>query len=183
MPIKNKYLQFAIKISPEYTEDEKQAISQEIIDKILDRTEGGRGVKNGALYSFPKYSSLYKNSLDYKNAGKSGTVDLTLSGDMLTMLRYLPSISKKNEIVIGYEEKDDVAGRVEGNVRGTYGASRGNNKKARNFLGITQKELNAVLSKFPLDNDKLREKNTDNVLESDEAARRLADQIELDDGE
>jgi len=154
-----KYLRFIAKIPEGYNEDERTAIAQEIIDYIAKRTSEGIDAKGK---EFPKYSKSYQNSLDYKNAGKKPgmTPDLVLSGDMLAAMRLLDNQSTARKLAIGYLASDPEAGRVEGNVRGTYGASKGSKAKARNFLGISEDELGKILSKYPLDNDTKREKNT-----------------------
>lgn len=101
------------------------------MERIVQRTESGKNVDGK---SFPKYSKAYMNSLDFKNSGKSGSVDLTLSGDMLAALTALKTSDKF--IDIGFSDSS-VEGRAEGNIRGTYGKKRGNSALARDFLGTS----------------------------------------------
>lgn len=106
-----------------------------MIEAIVDRTKRGLD-KDGS--PFPAYSKEYIKSLDFKNAGKSTKVDLSLSGDMLAALKLLSHGSGR--ISIGYENgtlENDIA---EGNRTGSYGGSP-NSSKARDFLGISNEKL------------------------------------------
>lgn len=144
----SKYTERKIKIPSYLDEDERDALALEIIDKIIERTQKGKD-KNGN--SFPSYSKEYKESLDFKIAGKSSRVTLELSGDMLADMELIKS--KKGELVIGYSSSNPSEGKAEGNIRGTYGQSSGNRSKARNFLGIEKEDLDKILSKYK-DEDK-----------------------------
>lgn len=137
---------FEVKIPKEYGPQEREAIARDIIDLIVERTESGKGVKDGALYSFPSYASK-----EYANLKGSSRPDLRLTGEMLESLRL---VSEKNGLLkIGYSKSDSVAGKVEGNCIGSYGGEE-NPKLARNFLGITQGELDKVLKKYPVETKK-----------------------------
>jgi hypothetical protein len=82
-------------------------------------------------------------SLDFANAGKGSTVNLQLSGDMLAALRVLSST--KNWIEVGFDKGSNENAKADGNIRGTYGSPTPNPKKARNFLGISEKELTRIV--------------------------------------
>lgn len=97
----------------------------------MERTDQGKDVDGKP---FPKYSDAYKNSLDFKIAGKSSKVDLQLSGDMLAALEIIKT--DEDYVEIGIKDSD-VQGRAEGNIRGSYGKSRGNSSLARDFLGTS----------------------------------------------
>jgi len=103
----------------------------------VERTDQGKD-KNGN--SFAEYSPEYKNSIDFKNAGKSKNAlpNLQLSGDMLAALKVLDST--KNYITVGFEKGSDENGKADGNIRGTYGKPSPVGPK-RDFLGISDKEL------------------------------------------
>ncbi len=120
----------------DYGDAEREAIAIEVIDRIVKRTKGGKD-KNGR--PFAPYSQEYRHSLAFKNAGKSETPDLTLSGDMLDSIQLLSNSDGKVEI--GFED---------GNIRGTFGHSSPVGPK-RDFLGISSKELSSILKKYPLD--------------------------------
>jgi len=150
MGVKEKNIQFIVELPDGYTPRVRQAIAQEIIDHVIDRTQKGVSASGR---DFKKYSKTYEKSLDFKIAGKKkGQIpDLTLSSDMLNSMRYLKKKSDDNTLVIGYGLDDSNAGKVEGNQIGSYGQPKANPKHARPFLGITEKELNKILDKYPLD--------------------------------
>lgn len=141
-----------------YTDEEKEAIAFNIIEYIQKRTKRGEG-EGGNKWAPPadKYTKEYKESLDFKIAGKSSKVNLTLSGDMLDSISLLKS--KRSSITIGIPDGDQDEAKAEGNIRGTYGKSRGNSKKARNFLALDGEEIDKILKKFPIENEKKRKKN------------------------
>lgn len=137
------------------TKDERNALADDIAERIRKNAESGKGrpfdnlgTRNGIVKEYsrlPRYSKSYINSLDFKNAGKSASnVDLTLSGDMIQSLE--PIKITKDEIVLGFPE--DQNGKADGNIRGTYGTSKPNPQKARNFLGLTQSDFNKILKKY-----------------------------------
>ena len=142
--VKVANIQTKIKIPKSIPEKDLEDLGADIVEFIRQRTESGKD-EDGK--PFPKYSEAYKNSLDFKIAGKSkgGTVNLTLSGDMLQALDVLQA--KPGEIKIGYNKGDDEAGRAEGNILGSYGGDE-NPSKARRFLGISEKDLNKILKKY-----------------------------------
>ena len=136
---------FTVEIPDRFDAQEREEIAEEIINFILDRTEQGIDVRGRP---FPEYSEKYVESLDFKNAGKSANqVNLKLSGDMLAALQLLEH--DDGTITIGYEEGDDeMNGKVEGNVLGTYGQPDPIPGKKRNFLGITKKDLSAIIRAY-----------------------------------
>lgn len=132
---------------------QRLAVAEDIIDYILIRTSKGKD-RNGE--AFPKYSKAYKESLDFKNAGKTSRVDLELSGDMLAELSILQTMS--GAVRIGYERGSEENAKADGNIRGTYGKKTPNKAKARDFLGIEPKALNKIISKHlnkPTEADRL----------------------------
>jgi len=156
-----------IKIPDQLSQRTASSIAKDLVDFIIERTKQGKG-EDGK--SFPKYSQSYKDSLNFKIAGKGSTVDLTLTGEMLDTLKVLEV--KKGEIVIGFDKDSDVNGRAEGNILGSYGGSP-DASKARNFLALSSKEVASIVSEYPLDNVRERLQN----LSAAELARTLAKQI------
>ena len=120
--------------------DQKDEVADLIIERIVNRTDQGKD-KDGRR--FPGYSKSYKESLDFKVAGKSSKVDLQLSGDMLAALSVLDKTSRS--VTIGFENGSEENAKADGNIRGTYGNPSPNPKKARDFLGITIKELTDII--------------------------------------
>jgi len=144
-----------ISIPKGFKPKERQAIADEILEHIKERTESGievvkkKGSFDGvALRSrkFPGYSKAYKASLDFEIAGKSNTVDLTLSGDMLAEMDLL---SHKNcELRIGFRPGSEENARADGNIRGSSGPKNQKKKrKKRDFLGIQPKVLRHIIEK------------------------------------
>ena len=115
-------------------------IANAIITHIQDRTFAGLDKSNSP---FPKYSKEYaaiKGSTD---------VDLVLSGEMMDSIKLLSS--KSGELLIGFDKSDKALnGKAEGNIKGSYGGVP-DKDKARDFLGIDQDELDAIVSAFEED--------------------------------
>lgn len=122
------------------TPDEKDEVADLIIERIVNRTQQGKD-KDGQRFS--SYSQAYKESLDFKIAGKSNFVDLQLSGDMLAALSILDKTSRS--VTIGFERGSEENAKADGNIRGTYGKSKPIPGKARDFLGISERELKRIV--------------------------------------
>lgn len=141
-----KQQKFSIDIPDGYSADDLEAMGSDIVQFIRDRCAVGMGVRKRGrgfqTYPFPEYTPEYR---DFKGQRR---VDLVLSGDMLDALSVLKIDKDKMKIVIGYEAGDEINGKVEGNVTGSYGKDAANPKKARNFLGITGEELNAIIGVY-----------------------------------
>ena len=131
-----KWQRVKIKLPTPIADPDKRAeLADLIVERIVERTDQGKD-KNGV--PFAKYSKAYKDSLDFKNAGKSSTPNLQLSGDMLAALKVLDST--KNWIEVGFEKGSTENGKADGNIRGTYGKPSPVGPK-RDFLGISEKDL------------------------------------------
>jgi len=128
--------------------NQRQAIAQEVIDFIVERTQKGQDVK-GDKWSGSRgtYSPEYIKSLDFKIAGKSKKkVDLTLSSEMLNDLEIIKHA--KGKIVIGYGRGNASRGKAEGNILGTYGQPDPIPGKSQPFLGITGKKLAEIVDPY-----------------------------------
>ena len=124
--------------------DEREELGDLIIERIFERTTQEN--KDAYGKRFPGYSKSYIDSLDFEIAGKSKSrVDLQLSGDMLADMKVLNT--RKNEILIGFENGTESNAKADGNIRGTYGSNTPNPKKARDFLGLTDSELERLVRK------------------------------------
>ncbi len=125
-----KNIQESISIRRSLSMNQKIELGKRIVEEVRDRTE--RGIdKNGKR--FVPYS---------KDSEKKGTPNLASTGDMLIELDVI-NISGSS-ITIGYETDFSEAGQVEGNVIGSYGQSKGNSSKARDFIGLPQKVVNIL---------------------------------------
>jgi hypothetical protein len=160
-----------IAIPSGYTPQEREAIALEVVEFIRERSQKGRDKDNK---SFVGYSQSYQKSLDFKIAGKSGKVDLILSGDMLAALDVLKTSSRS--LTIGYEAGDSINGRVEGNRIGSYGG-KPNAKRARDFLGISREDLTKILRKYPQNTDESLDRAAQ-ILEVNERASEAADGVD-----
>ena len=139
-----------IDIPEHLSPDEREELGKSIVEFIRQRSESGIGVKEtrGGFknYKFPPYSKIYMESLDFKVAGKSKSpVNLTLSGDMLIAMDLLSH--KPGKITIGFERGSEENDRAEGNILGSYGGDP-NPRKARNFLGIANEDLEDLLAPY-----------------------------------
>ena len=178
-----KWQKISIEIPKKYSPVERQAIAQDVIDFIIKRTRDGKDKNNKA---FPgKYSKEYISSADYKIAGKpkSGKpIDLSLTREMLNELSFLSD--KPGKIEVGYDKSDDALnGKVEGNRLGTYGQSSPIPGKARDFLGITQKDLQTILKNYPLSDRQKSKENAETNLLAKSEAEELAQGIDIEEFE
>lgn len=155
---------FDVEIPKGYSPQERQAIAAEVIDYVISRTESGLDANNK---SFAKYSKDYVESKGQDN------VDLTFSGDMLAEIQLLQQ--KSGFIRIGYDKGYEGIGKVEGNVLGTYGQDSPVKGKARNFLGITKKDLDSILANYPLRDKEVRSERVSLVKEAGVVAQDILD--------
>lgn len=167
---KYKQQKVKIKVPDDYTTVERKAIGQDIIDFIVERTQKGYD-KDGKR--FKGYSKSYKESLDFKIAGKSSIVDLTLTEEMLNELKIIRT--RKGEIEIGFDgRRNKLNGKVEGNRLGTYGNKK-KVVKGRDFLGIKDTPLKEILKEYPLLNEQERLARVLQVAEATRAGEILSD--------
>ncbi len=121
-------------------------MGREIIRTIRARTEAGKD-KNGS--AFHGYSQEYKDSLEFRIAGKSEShVNLRLSGEMMSGMEVLWANPSSGSVAIGFRDTGD-RGKAHGHITGANGKL-----PVRDFLGISSEELATILSKVP-DPDKL----------------------------
>jgi len=157
-----KWQRFKIEIPKGYKPAERESIAQDIIDFIVNRSLEGKDKRNKKFT--PGYSKGYAKSAEGSVAGKTvgGTPNMWLTGEMLSDLGdYLKH--KDGEIEIGFVNGTESNAKADGNIRGTYGkkAPIKGGKYARDFLGITKKDLNNIIKQYPLEADELaRLKNT-----------------------
>lgn len=166
-----------ILLPKDYDDDDAQTVAEEILNFIVERTKKGYG-SDGE--KFPGYSPSYKASDAFKLGGKSSKVDLTLSGEMLDSLEVLEA--KRGKIVFGYAKDSDMNGRADGNCRGSYGTSKDDPSKARNFMELSGKELAKIIRSLDI-----LPKDIQNQIAKDAKAGAIDIidnfQFEVDDGE
>lgn len=135
-----RYIQRRYAVPTGLSDQELQAVGDEMVSYIILRTQRGLGED---LSSLPNYTPQYA-----KFKGTSvGNVDLTLEGELLANLTVL-EISD-GFITIGYESGTPLAGKAEGNISGSYGGEP-DESKARDFLALSQNELTGIFDRVLL---------------------------------
>ena len=147
-----------IDIPKGYRPAQREAIAQAIVDFIRMRTLAENTDKRNR--SFGDYTEAYAEQKG------SSTVNLSATGDMLENLQVLRVYT--DYIMIGYSSDYDGMGKVEGNRLGTYGNDVPVTAP-RDFLGITQGDLNYILADFDLPDEDFARQQEDLI----ESARRL----------
>ena len=138
--IKKKNVQTRITLPRGLSEQQRELVGTKIIQMIKDRTRSGINAKDKP---FPKYSTDYKESLDFKIAGKSDSVNLVQTGDMLADIEVLQH--GNGYILVGYEMDYEEIGKVHGNVTGEYGQERSTGK-TRDFIGLPYRMLRIAIA-------------------------------------
>ena len=171
-----KWQRVTIEIPDAYTPLEREAIAEKVLDYIRYRTKEKNQNKNNR--PFAGYSDAYAKSIEFKIAGKSKSdVNLTQSGDTLAEMDLLSH--RPGAITIGYEKGSKANAIADGNIRGTYGHSKPVGPK-RDWLGITQGDLEKILERFPLNDRKKSLERAQTIVESHNRAQTTDDE---DDGE
>lgn len=116
----------------------KLAMAEALLTKIIDKTQEG---KSRTGKGFKKYSKSYQKSDDFKAFGKTGKVNLTLSGDMLGLIDVTADTS--NTVTLGWDESDEAA-KAHGHITGNP-ATR---LPVRDFFGLNNKDINEVKNEF-----------------------------------
>lgn len=122
-----------INIPNGYTARQRVQIGNDIVRRIQERTALGLDATNQL---FAGYSRNYE---------KSGTVNLRLSGDMLnglTLISHGPGFVR-----IGFSSTD--ANDKAAYIQAPRGQKLGR-QPARQFVGISQADLNVILDRYPL---------------------------------
>ena len=143
----------------------RQAVGQAILDTIVSRTQDdNKGWKGSA---FKAYSDEYADSLEFAAAGKSeSNVNLTNSGDMLGLM----DITKETQstIEIGWPDADE-AQKAHGHITGNVG-------KKRDFFGITEGEMESIVTDLePLRQSLVEDSPTGEVRSSVPTLQALID--------
>lgn len=136
MAAKHQY--FDLPIPKGMPADVADDFADDVIEFIKRRSESGKD-KDGN--KFVKYTPDYAS----KKGVARNAVDLTLSGDMLASIDKLEQ--KRNRIRIGFEKGSEENAKAEGNILGSYGRTP-NPAKARDFLGISERDYRRILKKY-----------------------------------
>lgn len=137
----------------------QEAVGQYIIDKIVERAQGGRAATGSALKG---YSESYKNSLAFHAYGKTESVDMTLTGDMLNSL----AITRRNggKVKIGWADATNNA-KAYGHMTGMKGHPTLEGKTpVRQFFGLNDKDIADLRREFRRSSRRVDEANDEAVL-------------------
>ena len=159
-------------------DDLKNKIAQDLIDRIVSRSESGT---DRAGSSFKPYKKSYIDSEQFEAFDKSpGKINMTLSGGMLTSMQ--PLNVAGNDIKIGWDDTTENAKAYNHNV--------GETVTRRQFFGLTKAQVREVLSKYKPDIDKIKRETQapdavtqfiDSIGEPDEAQELGTVFISLED--
>jgi hypothetical protein len=116
--------------------DSLEAVAKQVIYLIEKRTANGRDKRGNP---FKGYSEEYKKSMDYLAAGKTGQVNLRLSGEMMTDLDVTNLTART--VAIGFPD-DEKRAIAHGHITGANG-----NLPVRDFMGISKEELATAIRK------------------------------------
>lgn len=145
----------------------RQVFFEAAFDKMLARLDQGRGV-DGKLHA---YSKAYKNSLAFAAFGKSNTVNMQLTGDMVQSITVLDSSETK--LKIGIEDSKQAA-KAYGHMTGMKGHPILDGKvDARNWFGWKDSELIKIA-------DAIKPEINKKGLISDEVALKIIDRLETE---
>jgi len=123
---------FGVPVNP----DIGMAFGQSIVDRIVDRTQGENRRADGP--SFRRYSESYEESQAFADFGKSGSVDLTLTGDMLLDIDILELTPSR--LVVGFSDQTQTAK--------AFNHHTGDTVPARPFFDINKSELDELVDEF-----------------------------------
>ena len=143
----------------EYGPEQRELYGEFIMDEIRKRCSQSISADGSR---FPRYSKEYKESEALEIAGKSSTVNLNLTCDMLASMKIVRhSVGK---IVVGYDKTDELAGQVEGNQT----VIRGNNPNIVNprpFLGLPDTILKVLIRKVDSSFQRNLDKDIENIVD------------------
>lgn len=150
---------------------DQNKVADAIITHIIGRTMAGFDKNN------EKFARYTKDYAEKKGVGRSD-VDLLLSGEMLESLKVLKVTS--NGMELGYQGSKSLIGKVDGNIRGTYGQSEPIPGKARDFLGIDDDAVDIIISAYQDDSEDEELTGDDLDRIAREAAIELLGDIDFD---
>jgi hypothetical protein len=127
-------------------------IGNEIIAEIQRNTRAGKD-KDGK--PFKKYSKDYKKSLAFKAFGKTGSVNMELSGDMVDTMEIVDE--SRNTVTVSWEDEQQKL-KAENHIHGVT-------LPQRDFLGLPQALIDKIVAKNQALVDRARE---DELTDKDE---------------
>lgn len=128
-----------IKIPKNLSNNERKVLGELIVDYIKERSKKGLDSQNRP---FKKYDETYLRHPDFKLADKTKKVNLSFTGEMLDDLEVLSHT--KGSLTIGYEAGSTTNDKAFYNIE----------EHKRDFLGITQEDVNRIANKLPETDEK-----------------------------
>lgn len=121
---------FIVKVPRNFNERARDVLAEEIIFHVRQRTKNGLDIDNKP---FIRYSKAYKESNEFTATGKSSSVDLTLTDDMLSSM------------VV----KSSGVGFIRIGMSDTFANDKAawNKQDGRAFLGISSKDLASIVTR------------------------------------
>lgn len=117
----------------------RREFGRRVIEEIKNRTQRDNIDKDGR--TFKKYSKSYKESLAFQVYGKSSTVNLTLSGEMLANMDVVGTPARSVVIAFPSQEQND---KAHGHV---FGGGFRSALPVRDFFGLPEKDQCKILNK------------------------------------
>ena len=122
---------FTFEVSPLLGDTDRELVGQLIIERLIDRTQGGRDIDNRP---FATYSRGYIEHL--RQIGADTGLDLTLTGEMLNSISVLSHA--QGTITIGLEPGTFAANKA------TWNQGGNTNIPSRPFMGLLDVEINSI---------------------------------------
>jgi hypothetical protein len=121
----------------------RKLFAQDLISTIIDRTKSGKDVNGN---QFKEYSEAYKDSILFKQMGKTSKVNLTFYGDMLGAINY----KLQGDSVVIYFEDELESAKAHGHQNGS------NNLPVRKFFGLSNDEVSKLSKQYEQVTDTLK---------------------------
>lgn len=142
-----------IEVDESYNASEREAIAEDIVDKIVDNTLKGVDKNGKQFVELSKEYAAFK-----RKAVGSSKANLRLSSEMLGALKYIKSKSGKGRITVGYK------GGTTQNAK-AKNHRLGETVPKRDFLGLPDKQVKRITNKYPVESKAERAKALAAALE------------------
>ena len=154
---------FTFEVDERYNASEREAIAEDVIDKIVDRTLSGKDKENKPMARLSKQYKEFK-----KKAVGTTRANLQLSGDMLGSLRFIKSKSGKGKITVGFSGGTEANAKAKGHITGDVGV-------VRDFLGLTDRQIKSITNQYPIEDKEKRKSALEAALALREKLRGKED--------
>ena len=113
-----------------------QSAAQDLIDYMVKRVSGGKGVEENKVTKLKKpYSESYQQSLEFKAYGKEkNKINMKLTGNMLDSIDVIES--SDGVVKIGIDDPEEAAK--------AYNHQTGDTVPKRPFFGVTESDISKI---------------------------------------